>query len=354
MMRRSVLIGASSIVINAVVMLSHPVATLSNDSSFGRSGSPYPHPTPNPYIQMLSEVIDVQIMRSKARVTCLFILRNEGPRHSVRIGFPDEAYGDVSEKGRIFLFTSSVNGKPIHVRRVPVKPSTDSGGIYAWWMKDVIFEAGETKTVRNTYEISLSTQIAMIPNPAGGWLLGNVVSFSYILRTGAPWKGPIGEATVTVDLGPVNYRDIIGLGTPPRVSEDRAHRIRPASVQRIGRKLRWHFRNFEPTEKHDIQVAWYELVPQPASAQRICPACSLRPLTEAELQGKSTRELTLMRNEIYAVHGRSFNRKELREYFSRQPWYKPNPNYHEGLLSSIERKNAAFILAYQRKHGLMS
>lgn len=48
------------------------------------------------------------------------------------------------------------------------------------------------------------------------------------------------------------------------------------------------------------------------------------PLTKADLEGRSLRELTLMRNWIYAKRGNEFRRAWLRDFFTSQPWYQPN------------------------------
>lgn len=80
------------------------------------------------------------------------------------------------------------------------------------------------------------------------------------------------------------------------------------------------------------------------SPQYLCPQSSERLLTSADLEGADAKRLYLMRNEIYARHGRSFDRKDLQEYFYNQPWYQENPYYTDDLLSAVEQRNAAFIL----------
>lgn len=74
-------------------------------------------------------------------------------------------------------------------------------------------------------------------------------------------------------------------------------------------------------------------------------------LTNSDLEGKSAWELTLMRNEIFAVHGRPFTDKDLRAYFGARPWYKARSNYSDSSLSALERANAGFISDYQRRTG---
>lgn len=49
-----------------------------------------------------------------------------------------------------------------------------------------------------------------------------------------------------------------------------------------------------------------------------------KPLEAAQLEGRSLRELTLMRNWIYAKRGNEFRRAWLREFFAQQKWYQPN------------------------------
>jgi hypothetical protein len=65
--------------------------------------------------------------------------------------------------------------------------------------------------------------------------------------------------------------------------------------------------------------------------------------TESELRGKSKQELKLMRNEIFARHGYIFKSPELNDYFRKKPWYKPQHDDVNGLLSPEERQNVELI-----------
>ncbi len=77
------------------------------------------------------------------------------------------------------------------------------------------------------------------------------------------------------------------------------------------------------------------------------PEGSKRLLTESDVAGKSTWELKVMKNEIYARHGYIFKNAELKNYFESQPWYKPLYADVTDLLSNIEIENAAFIKGYE-------
>jgi len=81
---------------------------------------------------------------------------------------------------------------------------------------------------------------------------------------------------------------------------------------------------------------------------RYVPVGAQRALTTSDLRGLSKWQLDILRNEIYAAHGRTFDRSDLREYFSRKTWYNPDPSFRESRLSSLEKRNAAFIAAYQK------
>lgn len=66
-----------------------------------------------------------------------------------------------------------------------------------------------------------------------------------------------------------------------------------------------------------------------------------------ELENKSSRELRLMRNYIFARHGYIFESEDLRQYFSRFDWYTPVSRNVVSELSEIERHNIKWIEMYE-------
>ena len=70
-------------------------------------------------------------------------------------------------------------------------------------------------------------------------------------------------------------------------------------------------------------------------------------LPDSALQGRTLRELTLMRNTIYARAGNPFRKRWLNEHFSAQPWYQARATMDEGALTPIDRANAEKIAAYE-------
>jgi len=70
---------------------------------------------------------------------------------------------------------------------------------------------------------------------------------------------------------------------------------------------------------------------------------------ENMLRGLSLHELRLLRNEIYARHGRIFKTMWLQQYFGGQPWYDPNENFKDEELSGPDKTNVETIVAYENQ-----
>jgi hypothetical protein len=67
------------------------------------------------------------------------------------------------------------------------------------------------------------------------------------------------------------------------------------------------------------------------------------------LESKSLRELSIMRNTIFARYGwDGYRKKWLHDYFHAQPWFKPNPKFTYKLLNDVDKKNAHFIGAREQ------
>ncbi len=71
------------------------------------------------------------------------------------------------------------------------------------------------------------------------------------------------------------------------------------------------------------------------------------PITDADLQGRSLRDLALMRNTIFARAGHTFVKPWLASYFAAQPWYQALPKAKEGTVSEVGWANAGRIATYE-------
>lgn len=73
------------------------------------------------------------------------------------------------------------------------------------------------------------------------------------------------------------------------------------------------------------------------------------PISAELLNGLGLYELRLLRNEVYARHGKKFHTAWLQQYFEEEDWYKPLPDYREPKLSAVEEKNVAIILGAEKR-----
>lgn len=74
-------------------------------------------------------------------------------------------------------------------------------------------------------------------------------------------------------------------------------------------------------------------------------------LPEEFFYGMYLEDLRILRNEIFAKHGRVFKDPKLQKYFEAQAWYKPDPNFTDAnlptILSENEFKNISSIKAQE-------
>lgn len=184
-------------------------------------------------IRMASERVDIAAEwpiggfdHMPYRVDAEFVLVNEsGKPQSILVSFPgDEGIG---------CFSRTVDGQAVEVTRYE---SRDKKWFYAFTSR-IEFAPGQTRKVRVRY-----LGIADAGSGGGNW--------SYVLRTGAHWKGTIGEAVVSIRFPP----DTPTLGHYDGWETAEDLRLSPANYTVKDRTVTWTFRDFEPTE--DIDVAY--------------------------------------------------------------------------------------------------
>jgi serine/threonine protein kinase len=97
-------------------------------------------------------------------------------------------------------------------------------------------------------------------------------------------------------------------------------------------------------------------VTTPSTTENDSIVFSQRLVNSGDLASKTALELDIMRNSIFARHGRKFNTPGLQDYFNKQSWYRPqySPDEFDKLkiLSSIESQNVSYILQYQKQNNL--
>jgi hypothetical protein len=82
---------------------------------------------------------------------------------------------------------------------------------------------------------------------------------------------------------------------------------------------------------------------------RIHQELSTTPITRALLEGLFVEDVSQMRHEIYARHGKVFKEPWLQKYFSSFDWYKADPNFTDAALTEVEKKNITTIAGYEKR-----
>lgn len=192
--------------------------------------------THNKQIRMVKERVDIQLDNDRSHFHAAFTFRNEGPATKVTMAFPEERHSE-SKRGAIHDFFTSVDGVGMKVHRRKLPYDMMSGSEYrAVWLKTVSFGRNQTRHVLVDYW-------------AENGDIGDSVSNKYVLKTGATWKGPIGDCVVNIDWsrlrgtsGPIIFLD--HGGNADDAGQDAGS----------ARRRTLHFKNIEPN--FDVLMNW--------------------------------------------------------------------------------------------------
>lgn len=312
---------------------------LANDTALTALGDNVGPFQGTPQVVLDHEIINLNVYQNKTEVDVTFYLKNVGSKQNILVGFPDEFASYKIHGQEDYDFTpieGPINNFKTYLRGVPVnstvkyqilkKDSLDGKGQIdykeLWHTFPVTFNPAETVIIRNTYWVENGLNVVGEKN------------FRYTLMTGKKWKGPIGNTKIYVNLkNGLTASDILKKDTNKGMTVI------------ANNKLMWEYKNFEPDEK--AGTAYFFLF----FKKNFANVLKTRLLTENDLQGLSDWELKVLRNEIYARHGRPFKSESLNGYFLMANWYKANPNYSDKVLNSFEKKNAEIILNYEKKKG---
>lgn len=72
-------------------------------------------------------------------------------------------------------------------------------------------------------------------------------------------------------------------------------------------------------------------------------------LSPEDLEKITTKELRLMRNEIFADYGHVFKSSDLKSYFESTTWYSPSPDDSTNKLTEVEKLNVDLILSEEKR-----
>ncbi len=193
-------------------------------------------------IRMESEKVIIDLYNDSSVVRCLFNMKNLGEKEKLQIGFPEMSFYHyrikskadeanrfkVKENGNAIKFDLSDSFRYNKEYRKKVESYQIKEDWYLW---DSEFQKGEFKTIEVQYSL-----------PFGMLYKSNKRFFTYLLSTGANWKGTIGKAEIIINL-----KDIV---------KDSIILQNPANFEITDKQLTWTFLDFEPTADNDIKVLY--------------------------------------------------------------------------------------------------
>ena len=191
-------------------------------------------------IRMESEKVIIDLYNDSSVVKCFFNMKNLGEQEKLQIGFPDMSFHYFRQKSELDeanRFQVKVNGKIVDfdlsdslryneeyqkkVKSYQIKEE--------WYLWESEFQQGESKTIEVQYSL-----------PSGLLYKTNERFFTYLLSTGANWKGTIGKAEIIVNLKDIEMDSIISQ--------------QPNNCDISNNQLTWTFFDFEPTTNDDIKI----------------------------------------------------------------------------------------------------
>ncbi len=156
----------------------------------------------------------------RAKIQAKFIFKNTGDETDQKIGFPFDI-PRIEGSFRIIEPTVKVNGKTVKAELA--SPENNS----RWLIFTVHFAKNEKKLVEVDYTV--------LPEPG---------YFLYVLKTGALWKGTIGELNIDISMqGRATYPYIIS--------------ISPEGYKVQGNHIVYHLKNYEPEKNIEIEFLPY-------------------------------------------------------------------------------------------------
>lgn len=167
-------------------------------------------------------------------------MKNLGKQENLQIGFPEMSFDYYRQKSKvdeINRFRVKENGKAVNFDfsdslryNKEYREKVESFQIKEeWYLWESDFQQGESKTIEVEYSL-----------PFGMLYKTNKRFFTYLLSTGANWKGTIGKAEIIVNLKDIEMDSITSQ--------------QPSNCLISNNQLTWTFSDFEPTTNDDIKV----------------------------------------------------------------------------------------------------
>lgn len=190
----------------------------------------------NTNIRMVSERVIVDLYKDSSVVECHFLMKNEGKKQLINIGFPEMNFHHFKTtstsdfESRFFVHENEKEVQLINFY-TPNSDLSKKQEMYEkqpWYLWDSEFNEGETKIIKVRYSLPF------------GVIKNCCRYFTYLLNTGSGWKGSIDTAEIIINLKDITA-DLILEATPENYKIEENQII-------------WKFYNLEPTTNDDIKI----------------------------------------------------------------------------------------------------
>ena len=203
----------------------------------------------------------------------------------------------------------------------PLAPSTRASG--AAQATQIAYPPAATVRQVGAYGTAppVAARDTLPPGPAGrsrtGMLVAGAVSLLILIALGAAAYFVFVDRKPSPGLGPSGVREPSGVQP-----------LTPTPVPTV------------PTNANRPEAAG---APADARGRAESKILNNERLDKNDLAGINDADLRLLRNTVYARHGRIFDAPDLQRYFSTRPWYRPRSDYGDASLTANDRDNVALI-----------
>lgn len=311
-------------------------ALFANDGYFSViGGNLVPTEMEETEVRMQEETIHIRVEEDYYEITVDFQFYNPGKTVELNVGFPFLAKGRDGY-GEIYDFKCWTNDKEESFKYYPIKKDwKEETGLEYAYVRKITFKAKEITKTKVQYKCKYGMDAVF-------------KSGSYLYGTGKPWSGPIEKMIIQIENNLTSY-----YLTDPSMyyvsSNVEFKRKNDTNYEAI-------LYNIEPQSLNDFIIFDLDEFTQ-AKTRYWFPQGFIfkeRLVTEEDVFWFNKKQLRLVRNLLYALHGYEFKSKELRDYVEKygQEWrekYTPNPNFSEDDFSEIEKANIKFLLEQEKK-----
>jgi hypothetical protein len=310
------------------------------------------HPLTSTVVQIRQEKLQIAYNRETQSWDVMVVFDFYNPtRRTVthKVAFVNRSLEREPFDNRVRDFVTRVNGLETGVTRYEEEPPADpeapplSGkAINEYFAFDISFPPGLTE-VRHSYRYYGS--IGWGPDRRG---------FYYVLETAKAWNGPIGSFHLRIDL-PDNsilssgdWEGFVPFGTYTMKREyllfGKYRKTNGLFIRHGGLSL--DATNYVPPHDLFLEVYdfdWYLSAEQAVEGKPLSTGDLLtRALAPADLQPYTRAELRLLRNAVFAWHGRRFQDASLGSSIENYIWYIPSESTASPL-TAIQARNVEAI-----------